>query len=184
MPPENRRYAEDRAQTDESLRLEREKADHALEEQLAAIDETADAVISRARTRADEVLAETREHTDRQAAAAGATARRMNQLASTGTTVRETKREATSATVTVTANGRNNSPAWPPTIPMGRKTATVVSVEDVTAPATSFTAVTIAACPVCPSDACRLMFSMTTMESSTTRPMATVRAPSVRMFRV
>ena len=37
MPPENRRYAEDRAQTDESLRLEREKADHALEEQLAAI---------------------------------------------------------------------------------------------------------------------------------------------------
>ena len=74
MPPENRRYAEDRAQTDESLRLEREKADHALKEQLAAIDETADAVISRARTRADEVLAETREHTDRQAAVAGATA--------------------------------------------------------------------------------------------------------------
>lgn len=56
----------DRNQTDESLRLEREKADHALGEELAAIDETADAVITRARARADEVLAAARAKTDRQ----------------------------------------------------------------------------------------------------------------------
>jgi signal transduction histidine kinase len=93
MPPENRRYAEDRAQTDESLRLEREKADHALEEQLAAIDETADAVISRARTRADEVLAETREHTDRQAAAAGATAQSRTLIKSERVVADETLRD-------------------------------------------------------------------------------------------
>jgi signal transduction histidine kinase len=67
MATEEPRPGSERAQTDESLRVERERADHALEEQLAAIDEAADAVISRARARADEVLAATRENFDRQA---------------------------------------------------------------------------------------------------------------------
>ena len=57
---------EERAQTDESLRVEREKADQALGDELAAIDETADAVISKARARADAVLARARAATDRQ----------------------------------------------------------------------------------------------------------------------
>jgi len=35
----------------------------------------------------------------------------MNHDASTGTTVMATSRDASSATVTVTANGRNSSPA-------------------------------------------------------------------------
>ena len=66
MDSDTRAPLSDRAQTDESLRLEREKADHALEVELASIDETADAVISRARARADEVLAAARARTDRQ----------------------------------------------------------------------------------------------------------------------
>jgi hypothetical protein len=55
----------DRQQTDESLRLERERADLDLGAELALIDETADAVINRARARADRVLAATRALTDR-----------------------------------------------------------------------------------------------------------------------
>ncbi len=58
----------ERQQTDESLRVEREKADDTLEE-LAAIDDAADAVIVKARARADEVLAAARERTDRRASA-------------------------------------------------------------------------------------------------------------------
>jgi signal transduction histidine kinase len=55
----------ERQQTDESLRLERERADLALGAELALIDETADDVINRARARADRVLAATRARTDR-----------------------------------------------------------------------------------------------------------------------
>jgi signal transduction histidine kinase len=55
-----------RDQTDESLRLERESVDLALSDELAAIEDTADAVIEKARARADEVLARARANTDRQ----------------------------------------------------------------------------------------------------------------------
>lgn len=54
--------------TDESLRLEREKADHALADELSSIEQTADAVIIRARERADRVLATARGKTDRELA--------------------------------------------------------------------------------------------------------------------
>ena len=62
-----------------------------------------------------------------------------NQYARTGTTVSATSSDASSATVTVMANGENSSPTSPPTNAIGRNTATVVSVDDVTAPATSRT---------------------------------------------
>jgi signal transduction histidine kinase len=68
MPSEEQETSLERKQTDESLRAEREKADAALGENLAAYDETADAVISRARVRADQVLAATRAKTDRRSA--------------------------------------------------------------------------------------------------------------------
>lgn len=55
-----------RDQTDESLRVEREVVDLALGDELAAIDDTADAVIAKARARADDVLARARAATDRQ----------------------------------------------------------------------------------------------------------------------
>ena len=84
----------------------------------------------------------------------------------------------------MSANGRNSSPVTPSTSASGRNTATVVIVDAVIAPATSRTARTIVDALSTPSTRCRLMFSMTTIESSTTRPIAMVSAPSVRMFSV
>jgi signal transduction histidine kinase len=55
----------DREQTDESLRVERQKADE-VGQSPGAIEDTADAVIAKARDRADRVLAEARRRTDRQ----------------------------------------------------------------------------------------------------------------------
>jgi len=68
MSPAEELSSPDREQTDESLRVEREKADLALGEKLAAIDESADVVIGRARARADEVLAAARAKTDKKSA--------------------------------------------------------------------------------------------------------------------
>ncbi len=62
----------EREQTDASLRVEREKVDDALG-QNTAIDETADAVVTRARAHADEVLAEARAKTDRRSATSAST---------------------------------------------------------------------------------------------------------------
>ena len=64
---------------------------------------------------------------------------RRNQYESTGTIVSATNSEETIAIVTVSANGANSSPTNPPTNAMGRNTATVVRVDEVTAPATSRT---------------------------------------------
>lgn len=54
-----------RENTDESLRVEREKADAGLEEHIAALEDTADEVLSRARERADRVIFAARAATDR-----------------------------------------------------------------------------------------------------------------------
>jgi len=67
---------------------------------------------------------------------------------------------------------------------IGRKTATVASVEEVTAVVISRAPVYAATIGLSPSATCRLMFSSTTIASSTTRPMATIMPPRVRMFRV
>lgn len=56
----------EREQTDESLRVEREKADADLRERQAAIDEAADAIIEKARARADQLLAASRTKSDLQ----------------------------------------------------------------------------------------------------------------------
>jgi signal transduction histidine kinase len=71
MPAEDK--TAEREQTDESLRVEREKADADLGEKQAAIDEAADAIIDKARARADQVLAAARAKSDRQANAQSAT---------------------------------------------------------------------------------------------------------------
>ena len=57
MDVEDRQPNPEREQTDESLRVERAKADHAIGEEFTAVDDVADAVISQARRRADQVLA-------------------------------------------------------------------------------------------------------------------------------
>lgn len=64
MPAEDK--TAEREQTDESLRVEREKADADLGERQAAIDEAADAIIEKARARADQVLAAARAKSDGQ----------------------------------------------------------------------------------------------------------------------
>ena len=97
--------------------------------------------------------------------------------------VSETNSDAVSASATVVEKGRNSSPVMPDTTATGTKTATVVKVEAVTAPATSRTEAMMSSGvsgsgPV----SRRLMFSITTMESSTTRPTATVMAARVKMF--
>ena len=56
-----------RQQTDESLRLERERADAALAENADLVDDVADAVIAKARVHADEVLSTARARSDRRA---------------------------------------------------------------------------------------------------------------------
>jgi len=58
--------------------------------------------------------------------------------------VSDTSSEATIAIDTVMANGRNSSPTMSPTNTIGRNTATVVMVDEVTAIATSRTASRIA----------------------------------------
>ncbi|CAB4589387.1 unannotated protein [freshwater metagenome] len=96
--------------------------------------------------------------------------------------VSDTNSDASSAIVTVTANGWNSSPDKPPTKASGRNTATVVMVDAVTAVATSLTPSRMATMRSSPRDRCLLMFSTTTIESSTTRPIEIVTAPIVRML--
>jgi signal transduction histidine kinase len=64
----------ERKQTDESLAGERTKADHALEEKIAAIEQQADGVVERAREEADEVLTAARAKADARLASPGSPA--------------------------------------------------------------------------------------------------------------
>ncbi len=110
--------------------------------------------------------------------------RGMNREATRGTTITATTSEASRATTTVIAKGLKKSPAMPLRNTMGRKTATVVRVEAVTAPRISREADSAAVTGCSPSRTWRVTFSRTTIESSTTRPIATIIAPSVRMLSV
>jgi signal transduction histidine kinase len=65
MASDTARGNPDREQTDESLRVERQKADE-VGHSPGAIEDMADAVIAKARDRADRVLADARRRTDRQ----------------------------------------------------------------------------------------------------------------------
>ena len=76
-------------------------------------------------------------------------------MEATGTTISATARLQSSAKVTVYANGRKNSEASPCTRPSGRKTATVVKVLAVIAPATSRVPVYAARRTLSPSCRCR-----------------------------
>jgi signal transduction histidine kinase len=70
MSTDDRLPVPERTQTDLSLHVERERADKVLVEELAVIDEAADAIINRARERADAVLAVARAKVDAQSGAA------------------------------------------------------------------------------------------------------------------
>lgn len=64
MVPEDKKPSPERDETDESLRSERQKTDHALLLKRAALERNADAVVDRAREIADSVLSEARDKAD------------------------------------------------------------------------------------------------------------------------
>ncbi len=100
-------------------------------------------------------------------------------------TVRETRNEAKSENEIVNVSGMKSSFAWPSRKTVGRKTTIVVMVETKMGIATSRAASRTAVRRSLPGMArWRLMFSSSTIESSTRRPTARASPPSVKMFSV
>ena len=95
----------------------------------------------------------------------------MNRLTSTDAT-------------TVTANGRNHSPAPPPMKATGTNTAMMENVVAVTARPISAVPLRAAVMRSSPRSMCRTMFSRTTMASSISTPIASDRPSSVMKFSV
>ena len=81
----------------------------------------------------------------------------------------------------VTANSRNNRPTIPPIIRIGMNTAMSELLIDSTVKPISCPPSSAAASGRIPSSKCRFTFSITTMASSTTKPVAIVTAISDRL---
>ena len=102
-----------------------------------------------------------------------------------GVTVRETRKDANRENEIVNVRGMKRSFDCPSRKIVGRKTTIVVIVETKIGIATSRAASSTAARRSLPGMArWRLMFSSSTMESSTRRPTASASPPSVKMFSV
>ena len=99
-----------------------------------------------------------------------------------GVSVRATKPETITAPAKVRANSTNSRPVRPGVNARGANTAARVSVIATTANEISRAPLRAALKGVRPSSMCRKMFSSTTMESSTTRPMASTSDSSVRVL--
>ena len=84
----------------------------------------------------------------------------------------------------VRANSRNSRPTIPPISRIGMKTATSDTLIDRTVKPTSRAPRSAAWVRDMPFSMWRAMFSSTTMASSTTKPVAMVRAMSDRLFRL
>ncbi len=98
--------------------------------------------------------------------------------------VSETASEIVIATDKVTANSRNSRPSMPPISRIGTKTATRARVIDSTVNATSRAPCSAASIRDMPASRCRVMFSNTTIASSTTKPVEIVNAISERLSRL
>ena len=98
-----------------------------------------------------------------------------------GVVVSETSIETPMATDSVTANSRNSRPTIPPIIRIGMKTATSETLMVMTVKPISLAPCSAAWSGGTPSSRWRVMFSITTMASSTTKPVAMVRAISERL---
>ncbi|SAD05598.1 Uncharacterised protein [Enterobacter cloacae] len=88
------------------------------------------------------------------------------------------------ATERVTANSRSNRPGSPPISSSGRNTATSDRLMESTVNPTSRVPCNAACSGFTPASRWREMFSSTTMASSTTKPVAIVRAISDRLLRL
>ena len=104
--------------------------------------------------------------------------------ASTGDSVRETSSEISIAAEMVMPKGRKNCPSTPLIRPMGRNTATTVSVAAVTVRPISSVALMAASRGDWPMSRCRAMFSRSTIASSTTLPTIIASASSVMVSRL
>src|SRR6476646_7196648 len=94
---------------------------------------------------------------------------------SAGVNVSALNAEIETENAIVSANCRNKMPVVPGNSATGTNTATSTSEVAITAPATSFIATEAALCgSVMPSVMCRSTFSITTIASSTTKPVASV----------
>ncbi len=101
-----------------------------------------------------------------------------------GVVVSDTTSEMTTAAVRTAANSRNRRPMMPPISRMGRKTATSETLIDSTVKPISRAPCSAASRGFMPASTCRMMFSSTTMASSTTKPVEIVRAVSDRLSRL
>ncbi len=84
----------------------------------------------------------------------------------------------------VMVNSRKMRPTMPPTSMNGMNTATSDRLMDSTVKPTSSAPRNAACMRLMPSSICRVVFSITTMASSTTKPVATVNAISEKLSSV
>ena len=96
-----------------------------------------------------------------------------------GVTSRATSNEAMTAATMVQPNCLNTRPGMPLMTAVGRKTTTSVAVVASTASAISLTASSVASRTGLPSRTWRVMFSTSTIASSTRMPTTTASASSV-----
>ena len=101
-----------------------------------------------------------------------------------GVVVRETAKDMAIATDRVTANSRNKRPTIPPIMRIGMNTAISDTLMESTVKPISFAPRSAASIGRTPSSRYREMFSMTTIASSTTKPVEMVRAISDRLSRL
>ena len=100
-----------------------------------------------------------------------------------GVSVSALKAEIATEKAMVSANWRKRIPVVPGKSATGTNTDTSTSEVAITAPATSFMAAEAALCgSLIPSVMCRSTFSMTTMASSTTSPVASVMPNKVSVL--
>ncbi len=98
-----------------------------------------------------------------------------------GVVVSDRTREMRTAIESTAANSRKSRPMRPPMSKMGMKTATSETLMDRTVKPISRAPVMAASIGGMPASRWRITFSTTTMASSTTNPVATVRAMSERL---
>ena len=103
---------------------------------------------------------------------------------SAGVSVRETAADTTIAATRVTANSCMNMPVMPPANSSGMNTATSEAVIETMVKPISRAPARVACMRVMPSSMWRMMFSITTIASSTTKPIAITSASRVRLLSV
>ncbi len=106
------------------------------------------------------------------------------RLHSAGVSVSEMIIETTMAATRVTVNSRKNAPIMPSANSSGMNTATSEAVIETMVKPISRAPVRAACMRGMPSSRWRMMFSITTIASSTTKPIAITSASRLRLFRV